>query len=199
MTDLILASASPRRAQLLSQIGVSYQVVAADIAEARQQHEAPLAYVTRMANEKAQAVVNQELKGELTGLPILAADTTVACEGRVLEKPADLSDAQQMLAWLSGKEQVVYSAFCVVAGTQTLSGYSATKVFFRTLSSAQIDRYLATNEYRDKAGAYGIQGYGAALVERFEGSYSGVVGLSIEALVPVLDQAGIRYWGGTDG
>ncbi len=187
MSDLVLASASPRRAQILRQIGVSFCVMPAEIDEQRIKDEQPLVYVKRMASEKAQAVTSD--------LPILTADTTVACDGRVLEKPADYDEAFDMLRWLSGNTQTVYSAIGLTLPTgEYLEDYSATQVIFRALTDRCIERYLACGEYTDKAGSYGIQGMGAALVERFEGSYTGVVGLSIESLVPLLEKAGVSYW-----
>jgi len=187
MTSLLLASGSARRAQLLSQIGVQFSVQVPGIDENRLVDEAPLAYVQRMAFEKAGAV-------DATGQWILAADTTVACDGAILEKPCDYDDAFMMLTKLSGKTQQVYTAVTLRKDDQILQCHSCTDVRFRALSKIEIERYLATEEYIDKAGGYAIQGMGAALVESFSGSYSGVVGLPLEPLVALFQQANISYW-----
>jgi len=187
MTKVLLASGSARRAQLLSQIGVQFDVVVPNIDETRLSDEPPLEYVQRMSLEKANAI-------DVADQWVLSADTTVACEGAVLEKPRDYDDAFCMLSHLSGKVQQVYTAVTLLNGAQLLQCYSCTDVKFRELTTPEIERYLATSEYIDKAGGYGIQGMGAALVESFSGSYTGVVGLPLEPLITLFQQAKIDYW-----
>lgn len=189
--DLILASASPRRRELLDQIGVRYRVQVADVDETLQPGEAPAAYVTRLALAKARAVAALPAAA---GLPVLGADTTVVVDGDVLAKPVDAADAVRMLTRLAGREHQVLTAVALVAGTRADTRLSVTTVRFRPLAAATIDRYVATGEPMDKAGGYGIQGLGGALVASLTGSYTGVVGLPIAETVDLLDAFAVPYW-----
>lgn len=189
--DLILASASPRRRELLDQIGVCYRVQVADVDETLLPGEAPAAYVTRLALAKARAVAALPAAG---GLPVLGADTTVVIDGDVLAKPVDAADAARMLTMLAGREHQVLTAVALVADTRAETRLSVTTVRFRPLAAATIDRYVATGEPMDKAGGYGIQGLGGALVASLTGSYTGVVGLPIAETVDLLDAFAVPYW-----
>ncbi|MBN7795333.1 Maf family protein [Parahaliea mediterranea] len=172
---LILASASPRRRELLRQIGVSFDVRAADIDETPQPGESPADYVCRMAREKAAAVAS----GASGECAVLAADTTVVIDGDVLGKPRDALDGLAMLARLSGRTHEVMTAICLCRGEESSERLVVTRVTFATLDRDLCEAYLATGEPWDKAGAYGIQGLGAVLVDAIEGSYSNVVGLPL--------------------
>jgi len=175
MTRLILASASPRRRDLLLQLGVSSTVQPADIDETPAAGECPEDYVGRMAREKA-AVVAATAPGDAV---VLAADTTVVIDDDVLGKPRDQLDGLAMLARLSGRTHRVMTAVCLRAGARSGEELVVTQVTFSRLDRALCEAYLATDEPWDKAGAYGIQGLGGALVESIQGSYSNVVGLPL--------------------
>ena len=192
MTDKIclqLASKSPRRRELLAQIGVPFQCVDVEVPEVQEADESALDYVLRLSKDKAQA-------GAIAapGLPTLGADTIVLFESRALEKPRDLEHAIDMLIAMSGKQHSVISAVTITDGQQTLTDHSETKVTFRDLREGEIERYWATGEPQDKAGAYGIQGLGAVFVSALAGSYTGVVGLPLEQLFPMLSKFNIPYW-----
>ncbi|MDX1802890.1 MAG: nucleoside triphosphate pyrophosphatase [Alcanivorax sp.] len=188
--QLLLASGSPRRAELLRQIGVSFTVLSApDIDETPDRQEAPLDYVSRMAREKAAAGA-----GNVTDAVVLGADTAVILDGRILGKPVDASHSLSMLEQLNGQTHQVISAVCIDAGGQQQVRTSITDVRFRQLPPAMLQSYVATGEGADKAGGYGIQGLGAVLVAAINGSYSGVVGLPLEQTVILLEGAGIPYW-----
>lgn len=175
MNELILASASPRRAELLAQIGVRFTVAVSDIDETPLAGEAPADYVSRMARGKAGAVA----AGADAGQVVLAADTTVVIDGDVLGKPRDHLDGLAMLARLSGRTHEVMTAVCLQCGDEQSEALVTTRVTFITLDRELCEAYLATGEPADKAGAYGIQGLGAVLVESIDGSYSNVVGLPL--------------------
>lgn len=170
---LVLASASPRRCELLAQIGVRFEQRVADVDETRGYNEPVADYVRRVALDKARAV-------RRTGatLPVLGADTAVAIDDRVFGKPVDRADALTMLRALSGRCHRVLSAVALV-GEREAALVSETRVWFRPLEHTELDAYWATGEPRDKAGAYAIQGRGAVFVERIDGSYSGVMGLPL--------------------
>lgn len=193
MRALYLASASPRRAELLAQIGVRFsRLVFPGINETPRAGEAPADYVQRMAREKAIAG-----RAALDGAPqaaVLGADTSVVLGERILGKPADRDDARQMLQALSGTVHEVLSAVSVLTPDGQQTRLSTTRVWFRDLDSAEIDTYLATGEPFDKAGAYGIQGCGAVLVDALHGSYSGVVGLPLAETRALLHWANVPYW-----
>ena len=185
---IILASNSPRRKELLTQIGLSFTVAPADVNEAVRQGETPEACASRLALDKARAVAQRAGEGI-----IIAADTIVAVDGSVLGKPSDAADARRMLEKLSGKEHSVVTGLAVVDAEtgRSLVRTSVTKVLFRDLSQREIDAYVATGEPLDKAGSYGIQERGALLVERIEGCYSNVVGLPLSLLGEMLREFGI--------
>lgn len=174
-SHLILASASPRRRDLLSQLDLEFTVVPADIDETVRPDESPRDYVARMATSKAEAGQAQAPKGSV----ILGADTAVIAAERILGKPRDREDALAMLALLSGRSHHVMSGVTLTDGSRTLSELSVTEVRFAVVTPAAAAAYWDTGEPADKAGAYGIQGRGAVFVERLSGSYSGVVGLPL--------------------
>ncbi|MQX54910.1 Maf family protein [Alcanivorax sediminis] len=192
---LYLASGSPRRAELLQQIAVPFTVLKApDIDERPLHNEDPQSYVERMAKEKSRV---GELRRQSEGLPdgaVLGADTAVVLGKEILGKPRDRDHALQMLRALSGNEHQVISALALTQGQACSLACSITLVRFRELNEHQLARYVATGEGDDKAGGYGIQGLGGALVAQLTGSYSGVVGLPLEQTVALLEQAGLDYW-----
>ena len=188
---LRLASASPRRRQLLDLIGVPHVVTPADIDETPHPGEAADGYVMRLAREKAEAIWARH-----QDLPVLAADTTVVIDSQILGKPESLSDAQEMLGKLSGREHLVHTGIALrnVRGTQV--GISTTRVTFLPLSAAQIGAYWASGEPQGKAGAYAIQGLGAVFVSNISGSYTGVMGLPLFETAAMLREQGIAVWNG---
>jgi septum formation protein len=186
---LTLASVSPRRQELLTQIGVPHVVVGAHIDESVEAAESPHDYVQRMARSKALAVWNAH-----SSLPVLAADTTVVLDGLTLGKPRDRDDALGMLARLSGRTHEVLTAVALATGAGIALRVSVSSVRFRALSAEECAAYWETGEPRDKAGAYAIQGRGAVFVESLQGSYSGVMGLPLFETVELLQKAGVPYW-----
>jgi len=191
---LCLASASPRRRELLTQIGVPHLVQPADLDETPLAGEAPGDYVERLARAKAQTVWRDRQVNGAPLLPVLGADTTVTIDGQVLGKPADEIALQAMFERLSGREHAVWSAVALANEDGTTSRRSCTRVKFRLITAAEVARYWASGEPRDKAGGYAIQGLGAVFVERIEGSYSGVVGLPLLETAALLVAAGIGVW-----
>jgi septum formation protein len=187
--QLYLASASPRRRELLAQVGLNIEVLVQDIDESPVAGESPERYVTRLAQQKAVAAL-RDPRCRLP-LPVLAADTTVVCSGQVLGKPGTLNEARQMLQLLSGRTHQVLTAVAVALRNELEVTLVSTDVSFRELSAAEIDAYWATGEPCDKAGAYGVQGIGAAFVARIEGSYSGVVGLPLFETLQLLQKFGV--------
>jgi len=181
---LILASNSPRRRGFLQQLGLSFEVQAADLDESVQPGESPVAYVERLARQKAQAVA-----AKAAGTVVLGADTTVVVGEAILGKPADAADAARMLAALSGRAHEVLTGVAVV-GPVTLSQVVKTRVYFRAVSAQEIDWYVRTGEPLDKAGAYAIQGLAGAFVTEIEGSPSSVVGLPLAETVELLRRVG---------
>ena len=177
---LILASASPRRAELLRAAGFVFEIVPADTDESARPDEPAEDYVRRVAAEKARAVLRQ-----FPDCIVLAADTTVVVDGCMLGKPSDDEDARQMLARLSGRSHRVLTGVAVAGGGREVLAAASTLVRFAVLTSAEIDWYVASGEPRDKAGAYGVQGLASRFVDGIEGSYSNVVGLPV-ALVHTL-------------
>jgi septum formation protein len=190
---LCLASASPRRRELLWQIGVPHLVQPADLDERCAPQESPADYVARLALAKAKAV-HAARQGITPALPVLGADTTVSIDGLILGKPADLAQLRDMLGRLSGREHEVWSAVALVGAGEPLWRLSCTRVRFRPLHSAEIERYWQSGEPCDKAGGYAIQGLGAVFVERIEGSFSGVVGLPLAETAAMLVAAGVPLW-----
>lgn len=186
---LVLASSSPRRRELLQQIGVEFDVRVSPVDETPLPAEDPQAYVRRLAIIKAQASVLVDDQR-----PVLGADTTVVCDGQILGKPENLADAQRILGMLSGRRHQVLTAIALVHGQSVLSEVVITDVLFRTISPAEIEQYWASGEPCDKAGAYGIQGKGAVFVSRIEGSYSAVVGLPLAETAALLTKSGVPLW-----
>jgi septum formation protein len=182
--SLVLASRSPRRRQLLEMLGIRIVVTVSDVQEIPLPNESPAGYARRLARDKARAV-----PGEF----VLGADTIVVVDGRLLEKPADPDDAVAMLRQLQGRRHEVITAICLIAHGREFEAADTTAVFFRPASEAMLRDYVATGEPLDKAGAYGIQGYGAALVERIEGDFFSVMGLPVRLVLDLLDQAGRPY------
>jgi septum formation protein len=194
-TPLIcLASASPRRRELLAQLGVPHVVAPAGIDESRRDGESPTDYVLRMALEKAMRVAAEPSLSR--GLPVLGADTTVLVQGRVLGKPADAAESRAMLALLSGRSHEVLSAVALVGVQGAQSRLSRTEVRFRRIEPLEAAAYWASGEPRDKAGGYAIQGRAAAFVESISGSYTGVVGLPLFETAQLLWAVGIAPWRG---
>jgi len=183
-----LASASPRRQELLRQLGLHFDVRPADIIEVAQPGEAPGDYARRMALEKARAAQARVDDG----LPVLGADTDVVLDDRILGKPRDREDALKILAALSDREHEDYSAVAMVQGERAEVMLSETRVKFGFISAAAAARYWDTGEPADKAGAYGIQGQGAQFVKGITGSYSGVVGLPLFETTELLQRFGIH-------
>jgi septum formation protein len=182
---------SPRRHELLAQIGVPHTVAAAHVDESLLPGEPPAQYVARLARLKA-ATVRQ--RGE--SLPVLAADTTVVVEGSVYGKPADRADGLAMLAALSGRTHDVLTAVALATERDLTLRVNSSSVRFRDIGRAEIEAYWETGEPRDKAGGYAIQGYGAVFVAALSGSYSGVMGLPLLETAELLRAAGIRCWSG---
>lgn len=194
MARLWLASGSPRRAALLRQIGVPFERLAPpDIDETPEPAEAPDDYVQRMAVDKARAGWTM-LRADGGDGAVMGADTTVVLGGQILGKPADDEEAADMLRRLSDRQHRVLSAVSVQAGAEQQTRLAVTKVRFGCLTEELIRRYVATGEPRDKAGAYGIQGFGAVLVADIQGGYSNVVGLPLAETRQLLEWAAIPYW-----
>jgi septum formation protein len=190
---IYLASASPRRAELLRQIGVRFSTLVADLDEAPLASESPEEYVTRIAAAKA-CHAGQQLASP--GTVVLAADTAVVLGAEIFGKPADRQDALAMLARLSGREHRVLTAVAVQVQGRQLVALSESLVEFRKISPAEAKAYWNTGEPADKAGAYAIQGLGAIFVKYLQGSYSGVMGLPLFETAGLLAQAGVRGLGG---
>ena len=186
--DLILASASPRRAQILQQLGVAFAAVPAEVDESPGPNEEPSVYVRRLALYKAEAV-QAALQ---PSVPVMAADTTVVIDGLILGKPRTLEQAREMLSRLSGRWHEVHSGLAIMqAGATVIS--VRTRVKFRTVERAEMDRYWDSGEPQDKAGAYAIQGLGGAFIERIDGSYSNVIGLPMAETITLLDKYAVAH------
>jgi septum formation protein len=185
---VVLGSASPRRRELLTLIGIPHEVLPADIDETEHAGEAPAAYVERLAREKAAAVARLAPDALVIG-----ADTTVVIDGDILGKPSDDADAARMLKRLAGRSHTVYTAVAVDHAGQVESEIEVVSVSVRPLSDGEIAAYIATREPMDKAGAYGIQGFGATIVERIDGDYFAVMGLSLVRLVRLMRRVGVGY------
>ena len=191
---IYLASLSPRRAELLRQIGVDFVQLAGEIDETPCPGELPADYVLRMAQEKANAGWQRMLASGLKKCPLLASDTTVVYQGKILGKPENEQDARRILTLLSGDTHQVMTAVAITDGEQFRTELSVTDVVFKELSDQLIEDYIASGEPADKAGAYGIQGYGAVLVAGISGSYSGVVGLPLMETAQLLAHFGVPCW-----
>ena len=197
-TRIYLSSQSPRRRELLKQIGVNFEMLLLrsdprrqmDVDETPHAVESPEAYVQRICEEKVRAASDSLEFRNLPAHPVLAADTTVTLDGDILGKPRDHEDAASILRKLSGRQHRVFSAVAVALGERVEIRLSVSKVTFATLSNERIRRYILTNEHMDKAGAYSIQGYAAAFIPHIEGSYSGVMGLPLFETVELLQAFG---------
>ena len=185
---VVLASSSPRRRELLNLIGIAHEVRPANLDESMRPREAPRRHAERLAREKASALAMRD-----PDLITIAADTIVVINRKVLGKPVDKEDAARMLAMLSGREHTVITAVAVSRGKKLRSAIEEVKVKFRRLREEEIDAYIATGEPMDKAGAYGIQGYGATIVERVEGDYFAVMGLPLVRLIALMRDVGVQY------
>ena len=186
--DIILASQSPRRKELLGQMGLKgFKVTSPDVDEDVDDHLHPSLMVEELSLRKARAVAAHADEDDI----IIAADTVVALEGTALGKPMDEADAFTMLSALSGNRHYVYTGFTVLRGEQAETTHEVTAVDFRELEAEEIEHYIATGEPMDKAGAYGIQGLGALLIDRIEGDYFNVVGLPIQKLSRTLAKFGV--------
>jgi septum formation protein len=183
---VVLASQSPRRRELLTLVGIAHDVRPANIDESYLSGESPREHCERLAREKARVIASQ-------GTVTIGSDTIVVVDGDVLGKPKDTDDAVRMLRRLSGRQHVVMTAVAVDRDGRVLSAVETVTVTFRQLGDDEIEKYIATGEPMDKAGAYGIQGYGATIVERVEGDYFAVMGLPLNRLVRLLEQLGLRY------
>ncbi len=188
---LILASASPRRRELLTQAALVFSAESADLNEDRLPDEAAAAYVQRLAVEKAQAIWSRHQSSDAPGDPllVLGADTAVVSDGHILGKPTDAADAGRMLRLLSGRTHAVLTGLAVVTRTGVSSDVEITQVTFNVLKDEEIADYIATGEPLDKAGAYAIQGYAARWIPRIEGCYFNVVGLPIARTIALLAEA----------
>ena len=182
---LVLASASPRRAELLTTLGLRFDVRTADVDESVHDREAPSAYVERVALAKAAAIAAAD-----TDALVVAADTTVVLDGRILGKPADADAACAMLDRLSGRAHEVLTGVAVARGSDVHGIVEVSRVWFRSLGRAEIEDYVATGEPLDKAGSYAIQGLGGAFVERTEGSWDNIVGLPMAVVARLLAERG---------
>ncbi|PMX03489.1 septum formation inhibitor Maf [Pseudomonas sp. FW215-R2] len=192
MKSLYLASGSPRRRELLTQIGVPFTAISADIDETPLANESPTAYVERLARGKAEAGRCSVVCD--TPFCVLGADTAVVLDGKILGKPVDEADACAMLMMLSGKEHEVLTAIAVLDGERCESQVVRSLVRFRAISRVEAAAYWASGEPRDKAGGYGIQGLGAVFVAGLNGSYSAVVGLPVCESAELLGHFGIPCW-----
>lgn len=185
---VILASQSPRRRELLTQIGLMHEVCPADIDEAIWPGEEPVPHSERLAREKALT-----LAVRYPDAIVIGSDTIVVIDGAILGKPVDAVEAVAMLLRLSGREHTVYTSVAVAHKGRTISAVEAVSVTFRTIDRALAEAYVATGEPMDKAGAYGIQGFGATLVEKITGDYFAVMGLPLGRLVELVRELGYAY------
>ena len=198
--SIYLASKSPRRQELLRQLGVDFTELPLreaagrrrDIVEASRKDESPIEYIKRVARTKASVGWHQVGRRGLDPKPVLAADTEVVFDGAVLGKPTDATSATEMLRRLSGQTHEVSTAVAIRWNTQILITVSSSRVTFRALVDDEIERYVATSEPFDKAGAYAIQGRAAAFVSHLEGSYSGVMGLPLFETAEILAKLGLQ-------
>lgn len=185
---VILASSSPRRRELLSLVGIPHEVHPADIDESYRDGEEASAHAERLAREKGAVIAERH-----PDAVVISADTIVVIDGLVLGKPRDEADAARMLAMLSGQTHVVLTAVAAQYRGELRSGVESVRVTFRPLTRESILAYIATREPMDKAGAYGIQGFGATLIERIDGDYFAVMGLALARMIDLLDSMGVRY------
>lgn len=189
LKDIVLASTSPRRRELLSQVGIDFQVIPSNVEETLLPGETPEAHVVRLSCDKAMEVANRP---DQSGRWFIGSDTIVVRDDAILGKPADASEAAVMLSSLSGRSHRVISGYAVYDRLrgQTLSAAITTKVFFKDLTRQEIEGYIATGEPFDKAGSYAIQGIGSFMVPKIEGSYTNVVGLPLCEVIAALEELG---------
>lgn len=189
LQNIVLASASPRRRELLNQVGINVQVVPSNAKESLLTDETPEAHVVRLSCDKAMEVANRP--GQ-QGRWFIGGDTVVVRDGEILGKPVDAAEAERMLRHLSGRSHRVISGFAVYdrQTSRTISEAITTKVFFKDLTSQEIEGYIASREPFDKAGSYAIQGIGSFMVPRIEGSYTNVVGLPLCEVIAALEELG---------
>ncbi|MFN9351240.1 MAG: Maf family protein [Gemmatimonadota bacterium] len=185
---LVLASASPRRTELLARIGLPHRVDPAHVDESVRPGEPAIAYVRRLAEAKARAVADRH-----PGAVVVAADTTVILDGEILGKPADAADARAMLERLAGRSHVVATAVAVARGDRVVAAVDEATVHMRAAGPEASAAYVATGEPLDKAGAYGIQGFGGTLVDGIAGDYHAVMGLGLATTVRLLGEVGLAY------
>jgi septum formation protein len=185
---LVLASASPRRAELLTAAGFVFDVLPVDVDERMRPGEPPADHVRRLASEKSARAL-ERLSGSSAGVIVLGADTVVVIDSQILGKPRDDGDAAEMMRLLSGRSHQVMTGVSVRTTARELGGVDSSSVTFAPLTSAEIDWYVGTGEGRDKAGGYAIQGLAGRFIPRVEGSYSNVVGLPIALIYGLLRQA----------
>ena len=192
MKKIILASASPRRKELLEKIGLKFEVEPGACQEIVDKDLEPHELVQKLSREKAEAVARK-----YRNAVVIAADTVVLIDGKILGKPKSPTEAKKMLRVLSGKSHVVITGFTIIDTSQRriLSKAAETKVYIRELNPEEIDAYVKSGEPLDKAGAYGIQGLGSVIVEKIEGDYFNVVGLPLSALAESLKEFGVDVWG----
>lgn len=199
MKSIYLASRSPRRRELLKQIGVVFEIFllredrsrGADVDETPLPHEDPMTYCQRIACTKAELAAHYLGRRSLPSRPVLAADTTVVCDGRIMGKPGDRDEAHEMLRRLSGRTHDVITSVAVALHDRLEQSLSLSKVWFRELSEDEVKRYVATGESLDKAGGYAIQGRAAVFATRIEGSYSGIMGLPLAETAELLRRFGV--------
>ena len=185
---IVLASQSPRRAELIGRLGLQFDTVPADIDETPYEGEAPEAHAERLAREKAQAVAAAHPDALVVG-----SDTIVVIDGDILGKPRDTAQAVEMLLRLAGREHEVCTGIAVVRAGRVESGLERVRVRFRALDRRACEEYVATGEPMDKAGAYGIQGFGSAIVEGVDGDYFAVMGLPVVRMLALIERFGWRY------
>ena len=189
---LVLASQSPRRAELIGRLGLRFDTLPADLDESYLSGETPPQHAERLSREKAQAIAATRSDALVVG-----SDTIVVIDGDVLGKPRDRAHAIEMLSRLSGREHEVCTGVAVAHGGRVESALERVRVRFRTLDPRAAEEYVATGEPMDKAGAYGIQGFGSALVEGIEGDYFAVMGLPVVRMLELIERFGWRYAFGT--
>lgn len=187
-TQVFLASGSPRRKELLTQLGYQFELLSIDVEEVHQSHETPLMYVERLSKDKAQAGVRALELTNNTHVPVLGSDTIVVIDDVILEKPKDFEDAKRMLLALSGRQHQVMTAVTLATPYEIRTKTVITQVWFRTLSEQEIEQYWESGEPCDKAGSYGIQGSGGRFVSRIDGSYHAVMGLPLMETDQLLHQ-----------
>jgi septum formation protein len=196
---IYLASRSPRRRELLAQIGVRFETVllredlrrGIDVDETPHDGEAPEQYALRVASSKAEVAAHFVGRRNFAARPVLAADTTVVCENSIIGKPANADEAEQILATLSGRHHDVITAVAVAGAGRIEYALSRSRVWFREIDAAEIRRYVNTGESADKAGAYAVQGRAAVFISRIEGSFSGIMGLPLAETATLLQRFGI--------